>query len=196
MLKAYIKGLLEREKFEVTKKHILDDRKMIRSLKNDEEGLPEIVKAMFLVITETEEHGGSPNRKRKGPQDPRLKQLVTDLQQNNPIAYRQFEREVMKQYYHYRMAHHGSRENLVSKSKLPEDEDQKNSLIQSLKKAMSSMRIQSLANLDAPEADFDQLDTKNEIAPQQSVSNFKRRQLMSPTMIVNTLMSIDKEIPQ
>ena len=52
MLKASVKGFLEREKFMATKKHILDDRKMIRSLKNNEQGLPDIVRAMFLAITD------------------------------------------------------------------------------------------------------------------------------------------------
>ena len=96
------------------------------------------------------------------------------------------------------MAHHGSRETLLSKSKLPEegDDDQRKSLIRSLKNAMSILRNQPVINSEMVDGGFSQAYTKNEVVARQSASNFNRRSVMSPTMIVHTLMTLEQEVPK
>ena len=182
--------MVEREKFMVVKKHILDDRKVIRGLKNGEEGLPDIVRAMFLAITEDKTDSAS--KKRKGMQDSDVMQIITELQTKDPLLFRQFQREVMKQYQQYRMTHHNSREAPVSLGKFSRANDQKNSLILSLKNSMRVIGAQSQAGTLILDEAGGLAGSKTEIPSQPSLANFNRKSVMTPTMLVHTVMNIDK----
>jgi hypothetical protein len=66
----------------------------------------------------------------------------------------------------------------------------------SLKNSMKVMGNQSPINTIVFDEVADQAASNNEIAPQNSMPNFARKTLMTPTMIMNTFLNIDKEISQ
>lgn len=184
----------------VTKRHILDDRKVVRSLKNNEEGLPDVLRAVFLALTEEKSDHALIQKMKKKPQDPgKLKAKILELQQKDPILFRQFQREVMKQYYYYQMTHHRNRDFLVSScTNLSDAEQERKSLVTSLKNAMHVIKHQtqftSLVLDDEDETTVKKKDS-DEDNPKGSAW-FQRKKFMSPTMIVGTLMDMNDPGPE
>lgn len=184
LLKSHMKGFLERQKFLVTKRHILEDRKMIRGLKNNEEGLPDVLRAVFLALTEDKTDA------RGGPS--KLKATIRELQQKDPILFRQFQREVMKQYANYQMTHHRNRNSFTPKTKVREVEQERKSLITSLKNAMTV--IQNKSQFTSIVLDDNDEPTSKKTLDGSPRMNFERKHVATPTMVFGTLMAMNDEI--
>lgn len=182
----------------------MEDRKAIRSLKHNEEGLPDILKAVFLALTE--EKLDSPTRKTKSYQDSKAKAIIVEMQQKDPILFRQFQREVMKQYYYYQMTHHRNRAAMASNDKTAALEEEKKSLIESLKNAMvviskqpqySSIVLDDV--LDEPPSPKKK-ETNPQVHQQQQTGavspRFQRKTIVTPTIIMDALFTMEEEDEQ
>ena len=191
LLKSHVKGLLERQKFLATNRHILEDRKTIRRLKHNEDGLPDVLRAVFLALTEDKIDDAGTNKKG----DPnKLKATIRDLQQKDPILFRQFQREVMKQYTIYQMTHHRNRDSLVSKTNFVEADEEKRSLITSLKNAMIVIKNKTQFTSVVLD-DNDEPNSKMNVDGSPR-ANFERRNIATPTMVFGTLMAMNDEIKE
>lgn len=174
----------------VTKRHILEDRKTVRKLRNDDEGLPDVLKAVFLAITEDKSDAiwKNNNNRKSISESNRLKAMVLELQQKDPFLFGQFKREVMKQYYIYQISHHGRHRGTKNNQSDPEAE--RKALIATLKNAMSVISNQSQFAGAVLE---NESELSNKKRSEGSVLTSQRKTLVSATPQTGPLMTTTDE---
>ena len=184
--------MMERERFKATKRHTLEDRKMVRGLKNNEEGLPDVLRAVFLAMTED---GAELSPLRKGEPEParKLKTTIKDLQQKDPMLFRQFQREVMKQYHYYKIIHHRNRKSFGQNSESANAQSERQSLVDTLKNAMSVIQNKTQFTSVILDQDNENPKKRARLRSPQSPMNSDKSKVASPTMIFDTLMAMKEE---